>query len=620
MKNRIVMKLFLLTTGLCLFIILAIFVGQTLFFERFYAERKVDQLTEAIAAFRQDYLNVDEEDRLRQLEQDFYQEHNAWIVVLDENGNIKGTEDYFIELDRAFIYANTSTREIERKYVENEPIKIPIYYLINQEELINQENTLNEYPSVEVQGIKKDNTIYPYQLFWRSDDTFGSVFDRWESVQEARPQDTNDGVLDRQGSYSYTLWENRQLLQEAEEFDDTSLAIFGHVKDIHIPDVTHNIFSNPIFLDKLKEFQVDLLLNKNVDTEIQDFEQDNIQYKLLVNAAKNSNGETIYFYTMASLQPVNEAVQMIKEYYIYIVLFVVVLVLLAAFYYSKGITRPLLRINKATKRMTNLDFSERITVQSKDEIGELSNNINFLSTTMQSYINQLQQDVEKERQLEQTRKDFIAGVSHELKTPLSIMKSCMAILQDGVAVEKKDHYFSAMENEVNRMDRLIADMLELAKYESGTYKIEMESFFIDELIRSVYNQLSFKVIDQQIDLSLNLHSVEVIANQDRVEQVITNFLANAIQHTPDKGKIVVTTASEEGKVMIAVENEGSHIEEEQLEKIWDRFYQGEKTQRSKQGTGLGLAISKNILKLHDVPFGVLNTEIGVCFYFYLNKV
>ncbi|MBM7678081.1 hypothetical protein JOD18_003138, partial [Gracilibacillus alcaliphilus] len=272
MKNRIVLKLFLLTTGLCLFILLAIFVGQTLFFERFYAEEKVNQLTEAIASFRQEYLNIDEEDRLRQLEQDFYQEHNAWIVVLDENGNIRGTEDYFVELEKAFIFTDTSKNKIEKMYIESEPIKIPIYYLINQEEFINKENTLNEYPTVEVQGLKKDNTIYPYQLFWRSDDTFGSVFDRWESVQEARPQlstDTIDSVigsvLDRQGSYSYTLWENRQLLQEVEEFDDTSLAIFGHVKDIHIPDVTHNIFSNPIFLDKLKEFQVDLLLNKNVD-------------------------------------------------------------------------------------------------------------------------------------------------------------------------------------------------------------------------------------------------------------------------------------------------------------------------------------------------------------------
>ncbi|MFD2043355.1 sensor histidine kinase [Ornithinibacillus salinisoli] len=617
MKNRIVGKLFLLTSGLCLFIILAIFIGQTLFFERFYAEKKVDQLTEAIASFRQEYLNIDEEDRLRQLEQDFYQEHNASIVVLDENGNIKGTEDYFIELEKTFIYANTSKRKIERKYVENVPIKIPIYYLINQEELINQENTLNEYPTIEVQGIKKENSIYPYQLFWRSDDTFGSVFEG--SFQKALPSEAIDSLFDRQGSYSYTLWENKQLLQESEKFDDTSLAIYGHVKDIHIPDVTHSIFSNPILFEKLKEFQVDLLLNKNVETEVQDFERDSIQYKLLVNTAKNSNEETIYFYTMASLQPVNEAVQMIKEYYIYIVLFVVTLVLLTAFYYSKGIARPLLRINDATKRMTNLDFSERITAQSKDEIGELSNNINFLSTTLQSYIDQLQQDVEKERQLEQTRKDFIAGVSHELKTPLSIMKSCMSILQDGVAAEKKDHYFSAMENEVDRMDHLIADMLELAKYESGTYKLEMESFFIDELIRSVYNQLSLKVSDQQIDVSLNLHSIEVIANQNRVEQVITNFLSNAIQHTPDKGQIVVSTVSEDDKVKITVENEGSYIEEEQLEKIWDRFYQGEKTQRSKQGTGLGLAISKNILMLHDVPFGVFNTKKGVCFYFHLNK-
>lgn len=601
MKNRVVLKLFFLTSGLCFLIVLAIFIGQTLFFEKFYVHKKVDQLTEAIESFRQNYLNTDEDTELLQLEQEFYHEHDAWIVVLDEHGYIKGTEDFYIELDRTFIFKNSHRANLTREYIENEPIRIPIFYLFNQEEPLSKGSILDkEFPTVQVRGMQIENNIYPYQLYWRS-------------------ENIPDNFFDSLGSYSYILWDNKQLQHEAKEYEDVTVSIHGHVKDIHIPEVSHRIFTNPLLLDKLREFQVSLLLKKNVSEEVKDFEQDNIEYKLFIIPSKNSSGETVYIYTMASLQPVNEAVQVIKQYYIYIVLFVVALVLLAAFYYSKGITLPLLRVNAVTKRMANLDFSERITVKTKDEIGELSNNINYLSSTLQSYINQLQQDVEKERRLEQTRKDFIAGVSHELKTPLSIMKSCIAILQDGVAVEKKDHYFHALGNEVDRMDRLIADMLELAKYESGTYKMEVGSFFIDELIYSVIDQISIKTVDQKINIELKLHSIEVIGNQNRIEQVMMNLLSNALQHTPDKGKIIVTTINGEGQVKITVENEGKHIKEDQLEKIWDSFYQGDKAQRSKKGTGLGLAISKNILLLHDVKYGVFNTKDGVCFYFHLNK-
>ncbi|MBJ8154550.1 HAMP domain-containing protein, partial [Bacillus cereus] len=128
------------------------------------------------------------------------------------------------------------------------------------------------------------------------------------------------------------------------------------------------------------------------------------------------DGATTYIFVMTSLQPVDEAVQMIQDYYMYIIVFVLILVLFTSFYYSKGIAKPLLRINNTTKKMANLDFSEKIPITSKDEIGALSSNINTLSNTLHSHINQLQQDIEKEKQLENTRKEFIAGVSHELKT------------------------------------------------------------------------------------------------------------------------------------------------------------------------------------------------------------
>ncbi|MFK4289207.1 signal transduction histidine kinase [Bacillus sp. RC240] len=239
---------------------------------------------------------------------------------------------------------------------------------------------------------------------------------------------------------------------------------------------------------------------------------------------------------------------------------------------------------------------------------------------MHSYINQLQQDIEKEKQLENTRKEFIAGVSHELKTPLSIMKSCISILEDGVASNKKDYYFKAMSKEVDKMDMLIIDMLELAKFESGTYKMEMDVFHIDEMIDYICEQLTSDITAKQLHVHKQLSKTEVVANPHRIEQVVTNFITNAIRYTPEQENIIISTIEENERVKVCVENKGAHIELEHLEKIWDRFYRGDTSrQRSKGGTGLGLAISKNILELHGAEYGVLNTEDGVLFFFYLNK-
>lgn len=323
---------------------------------------------------------------------------------------------------------------------------------------------------------------------------------------------------------------------------------------------------------------------------------------------------------MASLQPVDEAVQMVKDYYVYIIAFVLVLIFLVSFYYSKQIAKPLLRINHTTKKIAHLDFSERIPITSKDEIGDLSQNINMLSNRIHSYIEQLEQDIEKERKLENTRKEFISGVSHELKTPLSIMKSCISILKDGVAEHKKEYYFQAMEKEVDKMDMLILDMLELAKFESGTYKMQMDTFYINRVIEHICEQLSLEIQKKELFVYKQLAPFEVVANQHRIEQVIVNFITNAIRYTPEKKDIIISTIDESNRIKICIENKGVHIEEEQLNKILDRFYRIDSArQRSKGGTGLGLAISKNILELHKVEYGVTNTQDGVLFYFYLQK-
>lgn len=595
MKKGIVLKLFILTTALCTLILVTIFIGQTIFFKQYYASRKVNDIKTNIQSFEKAYVKSGDDVKvIQELEQDFYQENATWITTLDSVGNIK--------------YANGFSLEIQldpnkNKIFSNRVIHIPMYSFIDLEDMQRMQFRLAQGNRIIIDGLQQDDTVIPAIL----------------TVE-------NENLALENKQLSERLYGRKDTTDPSPK-ESSKLYLSGNIKQVKIPEGTIGpsfIYTNRVLIDRIKQFQVNLILNekdkKLNSMEIMDYEQNDIKYKILIKPIKDVYGKTNYFFAMTSLQPVDEAVQMIKDYYIYLVILVLILIVLVSFYYSKKIAKPLLQINDTTKRIADLDFSEKIPITTKDEIGDLSNSINTLSMTLHSYINQLQQDIEKEKQLENTRKEFISGVSHELKTPLSIMKSCISILEDGVASNKKEYYFKAMSKEVDKMDMLIIDMLELAKFESGTYKMEMDAFHINEMIDYICEQLTLDITTKQLHVHKYLPKIEVIANQHRIEQVITNFITNAIRYTPENENIIVSVIEEKERAKVCVENKGAHIAPEHLEKIWDRFYRGDTSrQRSKGGTGLGLAISKNILELHSVQYGVSNTEDGVLFFFYLNK-
>lgn len=239
---------------------------------------------------------------------------------------------------------------------------------------------------------------------------------------------------------------------------------------------------------------------------------------------------------------------------------------------------------------------------------------------MEGYINQLKTDLEREKKLEQTRKDFIAGVSHELKTPLSVMQISASMLQDGIAPEMNQYYWEALEKEIEKMNVLIDEMLNLAKYESGTYQIQMEKVNIGDLIQKTEKDLQVQIDEKSLQIKLNIDDVCVKGKLNLLEQVITNLFTNAIRYTDAKQTIVIDVKEEQHDVYIGFENKGSHIAEENIDKIWDQFYRVDKARkRVLSGTGLGLAIVKNIFELHAAKYGVTNTEDGVLFYFRLEK-
>jgi len=606
MKRSIVLKLFLLTAGLCLFLIAVIFALQTVFFKQFYAHQKVGDVQSALQAYRQDYVkHAANAQETAQLEQVFYQKHNTWVTVLDSYGNLQHTDDYFMEikLDRMEDFPDFSGRTI----------KVPLYSFINVEDFYSGNQFITPWIK-EGEPIAFEGLIMKGQL----------VIQRMAKYRSGLRE---EGQL-----------ENRQMVNKEYEVVDRypkpptqyhetypSILVAGMITKVEIPEgAGGSRYTNHLFLDRIKAFQADLLYGDYDPTAdanpLLNYEENGVKYKIFIEPVQDEKGKPGYLFAVASLQPVNEAAGMIRHYYAYIAAVALLLVLLVSFYYSRRIARPLLRINRTARQMAALDFSEKIPVATKDEIGDLSRSINELSEKLHAHIVRLEQDIEKEKQLEHTRKEFISGVSHELKTPLSVIQSCLSVLKDGIASHKRDHYFAAMEDEVKRMNLLIGDMLELAKYESGTYKMEMGSFDIGVAVERICDKLAPDMEQKRLRLHVSVQPVEVVGNELRIGQVLVNFLTNAIRYTPEEGAVFVTVTEERERVQIGIENKGAHIPEEQLGKIWDRFYRGEPSrQRSTGGTGLGLAISKKILEMHGVPYGVANTGDGVLFYFYLKK-
>ncbi|CAM3874207.1 MULTISPECIES: sensor histidine kinase [Bacillus cereus group] len=599
MKNRsIVFKLFLLTSTLFTIIFLLFFLGQSLFLEKFYINKKVKTVQTAFEKFVDNYEKSGKTfEEIRKLKQEFHDKTNADIQFLDSDGIIKSEKNYYID------FINTQ---------DNRTYSIPLNNILTPEEYNKFENLgLRENQLIEVSGILRGNTITPLQLVVN--------YNKWQN------SNFNADFQSISGNPSQNKLTNRSKPTYNVQFT-------GVISKLHLPSKAEVRLANDFeTLQAVQYFAWTIRQGTTNSNQLNTYILDsgeNIQNSVFVKPIIEDKEIKEYAFAIASLQPVNEAMLVLKDYYVYALIIVFLVIILLSFYYSKIIVKPLIKINRVTKKMANFDFSEKLPVAADDEIGGLSSSINTLSVNLKDRIDRLnvantklQQDIERERQLEKTRKEFISGVSHELKTPLSVIRSFAEGIKDGVSKDTT-YYTDVILEETENMNRLIVEMLELAKLESGTYKLDMSTFSIGELIQQVYAKLSFSMEEKHLQVDVHADaSLFVKANRSRIEQVVVNLLSNAIRYTPDGEKIHVSVVETEDKVKIEIENTGNPIPEESLEKIWDRFYRLDASRsRHTGGTGLGLSIVKNILDLHHAEYGVYNTTNSVVFYFNLQKV
>lgn len=350
-----------------------------------------------------------------------------------------------------------------------------------------------------------------------------------------------------------------------------------------------------------------------------------INYIIDIKKLKNKDWTII---GAVSLQPVTEIIDMMNQFYILIFAVVLILNAVAAFVYSRTLSKPLIRMNIIANKIAAQDFNSTYEVKTKDELGQLGDALNRISKNLERKINELeeandklQQDYNLQLQLKQKEKEFIANISHELKTPLTVIKGYVKGLRNGIYPKDDLKHYDTVLKEVENATGMIQEMLELSKMESPYFKIENRVFDLWLVFLKVYDKLKSMADEKHMNVNYEMNDeAYVSADPKLIEQIISNLFVNAVKYSPEFSNINVNISDNGERYLFSMENENIHIPENELEKIWEPFYRIEKSRSKKLGgTGLGLFIVKNILDLHNSKYCVKNTQKGVCFYFELKK-
>lgn len=264
-----------------------------------------------------------------------------------------------------------------------------------------------------------------------------------------------------------------------------------------------------------------------------------------------------------------------------------IIALLVSWIFSRGVVAPIQAMMVASHRIAEGHYEERVDKKRSDELGQLARSFNQMAAQLE--------------QVETMRRQLIGDVSHELRTPLTAIKGSMEGLMDGVFPANEETY-QQIHQEAGRLGRLVDDLQELSRVEAGAYQMDARPVDLSILVETVIKRLSFQFDEKRIALILNLPAnlPRVLADDDRVIQILTNLLGNALGHTPEEGTVRISAAQQDEFVHISVEDTGVGIPQEHLAHIFTRFYRVDKS-RSRQwggGSGIGLTVARHLVEAH----------------------
>lgn len=304
------------------------------------------------------------------------------------------------------------------------------------------------------------------------------------------------------------------------------------------------------------------------------------------------------------------------------VVFVILLIIIMDYLLGRFISNPIHIICEMAHRAARLDFSLPCKIATKDEFGELADNLNKMSENLQYTLEklekaniQLEKDVQQERKLLKERKELTDRLSHEMKTPLGIIRAYAEGMQDETNEEKRQKYSEIIISETERMSALITTLLDLSALENGAVSLVPERFDFIEFVETVAGRLLIDTPETDFELQYELpeHKIFVYTDKLRMEQVLNNLIVNAKKNVLSKGIIRLSLVEQDNMLHFSIYNQGASIPPEKLPKIWEKFYRDKNAKYS--GSGLGLAIVAQILSMQNLEYGAENLSDGVQFFF-----
>jgi two-component system, OmpR family, sensor histidine kinase VanS len=452
-------------------------------------------------------------------------------------------------------------------------------------------------------------------------------------------------ISSKKKSLKESLGQVQQIVSTESNYEE-SLAALQDNKNINIliTDKEYNVIFMTALLKRKDKIPVDTgkLLDKHeehLNDEIGSLSKEQkivtrtdprtgTEFLSLYSIIKLPDGVEGYVEISSSIDAMKDSINAASNFILYLSLLVTVIGTITIIYVSSKISKPIVKIGKLTADMANLDFSQRIEVNSNDEIGDLCKNINLLSVKLDKTLNelananlQLKKDIEMKERIDQSRKELIANVSHELKTPISLIAGYSEGLKVNVNKDDKDYYCDVIIDEADKMNRLVLSLLDLSQVEGGYKQMKKEWMNVKELIEDTLEKYKLIFNEKGIHVTLSyVGDCTVFADLERMEQVLTNYLTNAMNHVDNRNQIFIEVEEQEAKVVVRVFNTGKPIPADEIEKIWDSFYKIDKARtREYGGSGLGLTIVKAIIEAHGGYYGSTNHEETVEFWFTLNK-
>jgi len=390
-----------------------------------------------------------------------------------------------------------------------------------------------------------------------------------------------------------------------------------------VMDEFNNIIHLPASFTNVVPLSSIMKENENQKSAIKNdkLNQPNDVYKSQRQIALHDGTYTLLMF--ATLQPINEASHVMLQFAPYVLVIVLLISITGAAVYSRLITRPLLNVNRVAEQMANLDLTHTSMIDSNDEIGELSRSLNRLSCNLQESMADLQQanqqlsiEIDKVRELEGKRSDFIATVSHELKTPVTAVSGQIeGMIHNIGAYKDRDKYLQRSYVIMKDMEKLVHELLNISKLESAGFEPQLALVNVSNLVQNSMRRLeyvsktkSIVVVPEIVDF------VWIRADRNLIEKAITNVIQNAIQYSTPGERVMLRLESTKDHGVLQVLNTGASIPSDLLSEIFEPFQRIEKSRnRNTGGSGLGLYIVKQILDIHHIEYNISNTEKGVLF-------